>query len=175
MFSSLWKGRGNAKGSTTVGNELALSSTDQLAVQAHDILSDLHSAATISLPTGTVRTLLSIAESEDDLDMTFRTHNREIKGELQTHIPRTRRAVQSLTDQLVAYYPLNGNANDVSGNGHHGVVYGATLAQDRHGNDDSAYSFDGVGNYIKIIEEDSFDVVNEITIAAWIYRMSNAP
>jgi hypothetical protein len=28
---------------------------------------------------------------------------------------------------LVAYYPFNGNANDASGNGNNGTVYGATL------------------------------------------------
>jgi hypothetical protein len=31
------------------------------------------------------------------------------------------------TNGLVAYYPFNGNANDESGNGNNGVVYGATL------------------------------------------------
>ncbi|MDM8559047.1 LamG domain-containing protein [Candidatus Parabeggiatoa sp. HSG14] len=53
-----------------------------------------------------------------------------------------------LTNGLVAYYPFNGNANDVSGNGHHGTVKGATLTKDRLGNADSAYSFDG-NDYIQ--------------------------
>ena len=56
----------------------------------------------------------------------------------------------SLTDGLVAYYPFNGNANDESGNGNHGVNYGATLTTDRFGNANSAYSFDGVDSYIAI-------------------------
>ena len=47
------------------------------------------------------------------------------------------------TDGLVAYYPFNGNANDESGNGHHGTVIGATLTSDRDGNENSSYSFDG--------------------------------
>jgi len=47
------------------------------------------------------------------------------------------------TDGLVAYYPFNGNANDESGNGHHGTVIGATLSSDRDGNENSSYSFDG--------------------------------
>jgi len=33
----------------------------------------------------------------------------------------------NLKDGLVAHYPFDGNANDVSGNGHHGTVKGATL------------------------------------------------
>ena len=46
-----------------------------------------------------------------------------------------------LNDGLVAYYPFNGNANDVSGNGKDGIVNGATLTNDRFGNPNSAYRF----------------------------------
>ncbi len=53
-----------------------------------------------------------------------------------------------LTDGLVAYYPFDGNADDASGNGNHGIVHGATLTMDRFDNADSAYSFDGVDDYI---------------------------
>jgi hypothetical protein len=45
-------------------------------------------------------------------------------------------------DGLVGYWPFNGNANDASGNGNHGIVYGASLATDRNGNVNSAYNFD---------------------------------
>jgi len=31
----------------------------------------------------------------------------------------------ALTDGLVAYYPFDGNANDATANGHHGVLYGS--------------------------------------------------
>jgi len=44
---------------------------------------------------------------------------------------------------LVAYYPFNGNANDESGNGNNGTVSGASLVNDRGGQSNSAYSFDG--------------------------------
>ena len=47
----------------------------------------------------------------------------------------------SLTDGLVAYYPFNGNANDESGYGNNGTVYGASLTTDRFGNQYNAYSF----------------------------------
>ncbi len=53
-----------------------------------------------------------------------------------------------LSDGLVAYYPFNGNANDESGNGNNGIVHGATLTADRSGNANSAYSFNGIDNYI---------------------------
>ena len=48
-----------------------------------------------------------------------------------------------LTTGLVAYYPFDGNASDMSGNGNHGTVSGATLGADRHGVAGKAYSFDG--------------------------------
>jgi hypothetical protein len=48
------------------------------------------------------------------------------------------------TNGLVGYWPFNGNANDESGNGNNGTVYGATLTTDRFGNVNSAYSFDGI-------------------------------
>jgi hypothetical protein len=54
-----------------------------------------------------------------------------------------------LTNGLVAYYPFTGNANDASGNGNHGNVFGAALAADRFGISNSCYSFDGISSYIK--------------------------
>lgn len=59
------------------------------------------------------------------------------------------KASADLNDGLVAYYPFNGNADDESGNGLHGTVYGgATLTEDRFGIADSAYSLDGIDDYI---------------------------
>lgn len=51
---------------------------------------------------------------------------------------------------LVARYSFNnGNANNDIGT-NHGSVSGATLAQDRFGNPNKAYSFDGAGNFISL-------------------------
>ncbi|MFB0515579.1 MAG: LamG-like jellyroll fold domain-containing protein, partial [Candidatus Neomarinimicrobiota bacterium] len=58
--------------------------------------------------------------------------------------------VQIPTTGLVAHYPFNGNANDESGNGNDGTVYGATLGADRFGKPDSAYSFDGVDDNMNL-------------------------
>jgi hypothetical protein len=52
------------------------------------------------------------------------------------------------TNGLVGWWPFNGNANDESGNGNHGTVNGATLAEDRFGNLNSAYSFDGIDDKV---------------------------
>ena len=49
---------------------------------------------------------------------------------------------------LVAWYPFDGNASDMSGNGNHGTINGATLSVNRFGVENKAYSFDGVDDYI---------------------------
>lgn len=70
----------------------------------------------------------------------------------------------SLSDGLLAYYPFDGNANDETGNGFDGVVSGALLTTDRNGNANSAYSFDGVNDYIKL--GDDFDE-SLLTVNIW--------
>ena len=47
------------------------------------------------------------------------------------------------TNGLVAWYPFNGNANDESGNGHDGIITGATFSEDRNGNADASIEFNG--------------------------------
>ena len=45
------------------------------------------------------------------------------------------------SDGLLAYYPFDGDAWDSSGNGHHGIVHGATPATDRFGKPNAALYF----------------------------------
>ena len=56
----------------------------------------------------------------------------------------------NLTQDLVAHYPFNGNANDVSGNNINGVVNNAALTTDRAGQPNSAYYFNGTSSYIQL-------------------------
>lgn len=49
---------------------------------------------------------------------------------------------------LQGYWPFTGNANDLSGNNHHGQTHGVTLLKDRFGNDNNAYYFNGISNFI---------------------------
>ena len=72
----------------------------------------------------------------------------------------------TLNDGLVAYYPFNGNANDESGNGNNGTIIGATLTNDRLGNIERAYSFDGYST-INVEHSNSLLVNNEMTICVW--------
>lgn len=54
------------------------------------------------------------------------------------------------TSGLVGYWSFTGNANDASGNGHNGIVNGATLTSDRYNTNNSAYIFNGVDNFINL-------------------------
>lgn len=70
---------------------------------------------------------------------------------------------------LVVHYTFDGDALDQSGNGNNGTVTGATLTTDRHGNTNSAYSFNGVSDYIQtanVTTHPTGDI--EITYMAWI-------
>jgi len=88
------------------------------------------------------------------------THN----GGQQDHMP---------TEGLVAYHPFNGNADDSSGNGFNGAIYGATLAADRFGRQNCAYKFDGLDDYIDIGNPAGVNPP-EITQCAWI-KSNQAP
>gem|GEM_PF-4048087 len=58
---------------------------------------------------------------------------------------------------LRAYFPFEGNVNDESGNENHGVVVDASLTNDRFGQANSAYDFDGIDDLIMIPHSSSLD------------------
>ncbi len=77
-------------------------------------------------------------------------------------------AVTQPTDGLVAYWPFDGNANDASGNGNHGTVYGVPLTTDRFGNTNRAYHFDG-SSYIEVQNSASLAAItNTMTLMTWL-------
>ena len=76
----------------------------------------------------------------------------------------------NLQTGLVGYWPFCGNANDASGNGNNGTVNGATLTTDRFGSANSAYSFDGVNQYIAT--QSAQNQIQEKTFCAWV-KLSN--
>jgi hypothetical protein len=68
------------------------------------------------------------------------------------------KAAPVITDGLAAAYEFNGNADDSSGNGNNGTVYGAALTAGRYGNADGAYSFNSANNdYIGVADSASLD------------------
>jgi hypothetical protein len=84
--------------------------------------------------------------------------------------------VEVISDpSLVAYYPFNGNADDESGNGNNGTVYGAILTEDRFGNPNSAFAFNNnpdpwyleAQDYISIPDSPTLRPSNDMTVAVW--------
>jgi len=81
-----------------------------------------------------------------------------------------------LTKGLVAYYTFNGNANDASGNGNNGTVYGGvTLTADRFGLPNAAYDFDGSTGYIDVPENALLNALTtNFTLSAWIWQAGSS-
>ena len=81
-----------------------------------------------------------------------------------------------LTAGLVAYYPFNGNADDASENYIDGKVQNAVLTADRFGNPNSAYHFDGDGDYVEVGTTSDFNFVHDgsdFTISVWVKHNSD--
>jgi hypothetical protein len=77
-------------------------------------------------------------------------------------------SAQNITDSLLLYYPMNGNANDLSGNSFHGTPSGVTSVPDRYGVPNSAYYFDGVNDYIDFPLNDTLKPEFPMTISMWV-------
>jgi hypothetical protein len=75
------------------------------------------------------------------------------------------------TQGLIAYYPFNGNANDLSGNGNNGTPMGGiSWDTDRFGNPSSSCYFNGIDAYVTIPNSTSLSSPStEITISLWFY------
>lgn len=71
---------------------------------------------------------------------------------------------------LIAWYPLNGDAKDYSGNLLNGTVYGPIVTTGING--DNCYNFDGVNDYIEIPANHEL-LTEDISISMWIYKRSS--
>jgi hypothetical protein len=73
------------------------------------------------------------------------------------------------TGNLVAYYALENNANDGSGNGHHGNPQGAPTYVTGPAGYGTAMHFDGTtaGNYVDLGTFDPSAATGELTVAVW--------
>ncbi len=72
--------------------------------------------------------------------------------------------------QLIAHYPLDGNADDASGNGLHGTVFGAEPAVNRLGAEDAALAFDGIDDVVDV--PTLGDWGDELGFSFWAYADS---
>jgi prepilin-type N-terminal cleavage/methylation domain-containing protein len=73
-----------------------------------------------------------------------------------------------MTNGLVGWWQMNGNANDKSGNGNNGAVIAATLTMGQSGQANGAYSFNGTSAYIGLPNSSAVVGNGNYALSAWI-------
>lgn len=79
-------------------------------------------------------------------------------------------SAQDLTSDLVICMPMDGNANDLSGNNNNGFVYNIVSTSDRFNIPNSALQFNGSNSKIVVpssLSISNIETVNELTISVW--------
>ena len=71
-----------------------------------------------------------------------------------------------LSSSLIAYYPLDGDATDASGNGHDGTIIGNP--QSVPGKFGQALEFDGVDDYVQVADYIPISGAADRTVTAWV-------
>ena len=104
-------------------------------------------------------------DSSEDLDGDGFTDTQEISAGTEINDANS---TPGLNFGLVAWYPFDGNASDISGNGNHGTVNGASLDTDRHGMTGQAYSFDGVNDFIEVQNSNELKFLDQYSILVWV-------
>jgi hypothetical protein len=74
------------------------------------------------------------------------------------------------TNGLVAYFPFNGNAVNGFVGGNDGTLVGPILTNDRFGNTDRAYSFDGYNDHILVPHYDALNCPDAVTMSVWVKK-----
>lgn len=69
---------------------------------------------------------------------------------------------------LVAYYPFNGNGNDSTRYANHATAYNVTLATDRFGVPNRAYSFNGTSSYLLAPAKPQIQLSSSFTLSVWV-------
>jgi len=108
-----------------------------------------------NLPLGEHIITLKVTDSDDSI------------GEDNITVRVVEAQSSNLSDGLVAHYKFDGDANDSSGNGNDGVAYGNMGYTD--GVIGKAGSFDGVDDYVEIINNDLINS-KSFAISTWIAK-----
>jgi Concanavalin A-like lectin/glucanases superfamily len=80
----------------------------------------------------------------------------------------------NLQNGLLLYLPFCGSANDASGNSNTINVNGATLTTDRLGNPNSAYRFDGIDDFISIVNAPNMKPSYPFSFSCWVKLISSS-
>ncbi|MFC2137320.1 LamG domain-containing protein [Bacteroidota bacterium] len=71
-------------------------------------------------------------------------------------------------EDYIGYWPLDGNADDLSSNNNDGTNYGALPTNGKDDNPNGALNFDGTNDYIEILETAALEGMAELSISMWI-------
>jgi hypothetical protein len=159
-----------ADAATGVSNTLVLSWTcsnpDGDSVKYDLYLESINPPNTL-IASNLTTTSFALSSLESNITYYWRINALDSKG-AASHGPvwRFTTSPENPPDGPVAYYPFNGNADDESGNGHNPTENGATLTEDRFGNANSAYHFDGYQEII-VPHSDELNIVGDMTISTW--------
>ena len=82
------------------------------------------------------------------------------------------RQAAETTHGLVAYFPFNGDANDLSGNGNHGsLVNGALFTNDRNNKTNGAIQFDkSLSQYVNVPNNALLQIGDSVSFSFWAKR-----
>lgn len=80
------------------------------------------------------------------------------------------------TTGLNAHWPFDGNANDISGNNNNGTIFNAVPANDRFGNPNRAYAFNGTSSHIDVLNSTTVNMPNtqNFSFAFWVKFRGNS-
>ena len=81
---------------------------------------------------------------------------------------------RDITEGMIGYWPLDGDAKDVSGNDYHGELTKGVKWK-ANGKVGGAADFDGAGSHIKVAHKDLTPEVRDFTVVTWIngYKANN--
>jgi hypothetical protein len=86
----------------------------------------------------------------------------------QTSIPSP---AADLINGLLAYYPMNGNAVDASGNGYNGTSNSVTTTTNRLGEVGQALAFNGTSSFITVPDAVPLRLATgDFSLAVWVYE-----
>lgn len=80
-----------------------------------------------------------------------------------------------LTNGLVAYYPLNGNADDVSGNGNNGTTNDVNYVTNQFDVPNGAIQFNGGSSAVTVQPSASLNLTPSFTLSGWLYSINLNP
>jgi len=79
-------------------------------------------------------------------------------------------AIADLSEGLVAYYPLDGTAEDSSTYSNHGTEHGGLIYVE--GKVGMAANIDGIDDYISAPSQDQINIVGVVSISTWVKRFA---